>query len=235
VDVDKAKQRFYRPDQYNNDDVFLRMIESALRPDMRVLDAGAGAGDLFQYELKEQVKEMVGVDLDPRVESNPRLHRGIKSDLTNIPCEDETFDLVFSRYVFEHVAEPQAFLGEMHRLLKPGGSLLFLAPNKWHYFSLVAQCTPMAFHSWYNRKRGRDDEDTFPTLYKLNSPGDLNREMDRAGFDEKQLILRECSPNYLTFSWPSFLIGVAYERIVNSWSMFRRFRVNLLGEYTKRA
>ena len=209
------------------------MIESGLDSGVRVLDVGAGAGHAFPYDLKTQVKEIIGVDLDPRVESNPRLHRGIKSDITSIPCDDDYFDLVFSRYVLEHIADPEAFLAEMYRILKPGGSLLFLTPNKWHYVSLAARLTPHGFHDWYNRLRGRDEEDTFPTVYRLNSSFDIRRELGKAGFREETLVFRECCPNYLTFSMASFLLGVLYERVVNSCNLFARLRVNILASYAK--
>ena len=230
----KAKEYFYTPDQFDNDTVFRKLIESVVTPEMSVLDAGAGAGDAFAYDLKGKVNEMVGVDLDPRVTSNPRLHSGVVSDLTAMPFEDGAFDCVFSRYVLEHIAEPQTFLAEMYRILRPGGYFLFLTPNKWHYVSIGSRLTPHGFHDWYNRKRGRDDEDTFPTFYRLNSTADLRREFHLAQFDEKQLILRECSPNYLTFSLPSFLLGVLYERIVNSSDILGFLRVNMLGVYIKR-
>ena len=229
MNAEKARKCFYKPDKYNNDVRFLSMIEDVVKPDSHVLDAGAGEGDSFPYDLKEQVKEMVGIDLDPRVESNQRLHRGIRSDLTSIPCDDDYFDVVFSRYVFEHIADPQVFLAEIYRVLKPGGLLLFLTPNKWHYVSLAARLTPYAFHNWYNRLRGRKSEDTFTTLYKLNSISDIRRELSQAGFNQKIIILRECCPNYLTFSWPSFLLGVVYERIVSSFRILECIRVNIIG------
>ena len=233
MNVEKAKKRFYKLDQLDNDVLFLHMIEDVVRPDSRVLDAGAGAGNLFPYNLKGRVKEIVGVDLDPRVESNQRLDRGIVSELMSVPYDDDYFDVVFSRYVFEHIASPQAFLAEMCRILRPGGLLLFLTPNKWHYTSLVARLTPHAFHNWYNRFRGREVDDTFPTLYKLNSAFDIKRELSRAGFEQKKLIFRECCPNYLTFSWPSFLLGVAYERVVSLCKVFEKIRVNIIGMFGK--
>ena len=57
--------------------------------------------------------------------------------------------------------------------------------------------------------------------------------MAAAGFVEKQLMFRECCPNYLTFSLPSFLLGVAYERVVNSCDLLAGMRVNILGWYRK--
>ena len=229
----ELKRRWYRPDQFDNDEVFRGMIYDAVRPSACVLDAGAGAGDLFAYDLKSKAREIIGVDLDPRVETNPQLHSGIRCDLTKIPLPDDSIDVIFSRYVLEHIQNPQAFLKEMHRLLKPGGLFLFLTPNKWHYVSVISRFTPHACHNWVNRKRGRAEEDTFPTVYFLNSASGLRKEMRRAGFSQRILVFRECSPNYLMFSVPAFLVGVIYERIVNATELLAGLRVNILGCFEK--
>ena len=121
----------------------------------------------------------------------------------------------------------------MFRLLRPGGTFIFLPPTKWHYVALGARLTPHRFHNWYNRLRGRDDEDTFPTVYRLNSVSAVRGSFRRAGFEECSLTLRECCPNDLTFSMPLFLLGVVYERVVNATDLLARFRVNLLGCYKK--
>jgi SAM-dependent methyltransferase len=233
MDINKLKQWAYDPDQFDNDTVFRQMIYDAVGSESRVLDAGAGAGELFQYELKDKAMEIVGVDLDPRVERNPQLHRGICANLTNIPVEDNYFDLVFSRYVLEHIDNPQEFLQEIYRILKPGGCFLFLAPNRWHYVSIIASFTPMWFHNWYNRLRGRQEDDTFPTVYHLNTRSRIRRQFRFAGFEERKLIFRECCPNYLTFSIPTFLLGVVYERLVNCSDLLSTLRVNVLGVFYK--
>ena len=155
VSMGVAKRRWYGEDKLNNDGPFRQMIYETVGPDTRALDAGAGAGNLFSYALKGRAKEIIGVDLDPRVRTNPQVDRGIRADLVAIPIEDNYCDVVFSRYVFEHVADPYAFLHEMNRILKPGGRFLFLTPNKWHYVSLVSRFTPHFFHNWYNKRRGR--------------------------------------------------------------------------------
>lgn len=233
MDINNIKQRLYEPEQFDNDGLFRRMIYDAVEPQSRVLDAGAGAGELFQYELKDKVKEIVGVDLDHRVESNPQLHQGVYANLTSIPVEDNYFDLVFCRYVLEHIEKPQEFLQEIYRILKPEGRFLFLTPNKWHYVSIASSLTPKRFHNWYNRLRGRKENDTFPTVYRLNTKPQIRRQFRLTGFEESKLIFRECCPNYLTFSLPTFLLGVAYERLVNCSDLLATLRVNVLGCFYK--
>lgn len=231
--ANNIKRRLYEPDQFDNDGLFRRMIYEAVEPQSRVLDAGAGSGALFQYELKDKVKEIVGVDLDPKVESNPQLHSGICANLTSIPVEDNYFDLVFCRYVLEHIEKPQEFLQEIYRTLKPEGRFLFLTPNKWHYVSIASSITPKWFHNWYNRLRGRHEDDTFPTVYRLNSKSHIRHQFRLTGFEECKLIFCECCPNYLTFSTLTFLLGVAYERLVNCTDLLATLRVNILGCFYK--
>lgn len=230
-----AQERYYKPDQRENDTVFLRMVEKSVSDVHSVLDAGAGAGDAFPYSFRGKVKEMVGIDLDPRVVDNPRLDRGVEGDLNSMPFPDACFDVVFSRYVLEHVAEPEKFANEIARVLKPGGLFFFLTPSKWHYVAVLARLTPDWFHDWYNEKlRGRSSEDTFPTCYKLNAAGDLNRELGQAGLVARELIFREVSPNYFLWSFPLFYLGMFYERVVNHFGFLSPFRVNILGCYEKK-
>jgi SAM-dependent methyltransferase len=233
---DSLKEKFYDPRRYSNDTVFLEMIENHVGSGSVVLDLGAGAGQKFPYGLKYRVGptgQIVGADFDSRVCDNPLVHRGVVLNGPILPFDDGTFDVVFTRYVLEHVAEPQGFLTEVHRVLKSGGSFLFLTPNKWHYVCIAARCTPECFHKFYNRQRGQQETDTFPTAYRLNTRSALRRRLVKVGFVERELRMRECCPNYLTLAKPLFLIGVAYERLVNATELLSGFRVNILGYFMK--
>lgn len=51
-----------------------------------------------------------------------------------LPFEDQTFDLIYSSYVLEHVQDPEKVLAEAVRVLKPGGMAVFELPNHLSYF-----------------------------------------------------------------------------------------------------
>ena len=204
------------PDKGNPPAEFLPVVERYLDPSMDVLDLGAGSGLRNPYEFKGRVRRMVGVDLDPRVRDNPLLDEGVVGSLTDLPFDDCSFDLAFSVYVLEHVADPAQFVREVKRILRPGGMFLALAPNRNHYVALLASILPDRFHKWYNKKRGRDEEDTFPTVYRLNSLRDLQKHFRPEDFVVREFRTIEVQPKYLSFCVPAFLLGAAYERLVNA-------------------
>jgi SAM-dependent methyltransferase len=176
---------------------------------------------------------MVGVDVDPRVRDNPLLDEGVIADAYQLPFQAESFDVAFAIYVLEHIEEPQTFVREIARVLRPGGVFLALTPNRLHYVSIVASLTPLGFHRWYNRRRGRPAEDTFPTYYRMNCRSVLERQFGQSGFETVQLAMIEVQPNYLAFCTPSFLLGAAYERLVNSTEWLAGFRVNIIAKFRK--
>ena len=49
-------------------------------------------------------------------------------DLKNIPTEDNRFDFIIFNQVLEHVPEPRLVLTELHRVLKPGGKMIYSGP-----------------------------------------------------------------------------------------------------------
>ena len=171
------------------------MIERYLSSSSTVLDMGAGGGELNAYDFKGRVRRIVGIDLDPRVADNPLLDEGLVGDLTALPFEDHSFDVAFCIYVLEHVDQPERFIQEVRRVLCPGGMFLALTPNRRHYVPLLARMLPDRFHRWYNRKRGRDEADTCPTVYRLNTRGNLIRQFEDAGFDLREFRMIESMPH----------------------------------------
>lgn len=60
------------------------------------------------------------------------------------PLADGSQDFVIASHVLEHLANPLAILCEMHRVLRPGGTLLILLPDRHNTFDRVRAPTPLA-------------------------------------------------------------------------------------------
>ena len=216
-----------------DDWLFRERILAHIKPDSTVLDLGAGAGIVSQMNFKGLAGKVCGVDLDPRVVDNPMLDEGRVSDAGEIPYGDGLFDVVISDNVLEHLDAPLAVYGEVARVLKPGGVFLFKTPNKWHYMPTIARLTPHGFHQFVNRLRGRAEVDTYPTRYRTNTKGDVLRLAAESGLKVESVERIEGRPEYLRMFWPTYLLGMFYERLVNSSTLLEPFRILLVGTLRK--
>jgi len=167
---------------------FFSQIDAIMRPTDRVLDFGAGRGeyileDTIDYRrrlsnLRGRCEHVEGCDVDDAVLSNPFLDHARVIELDKpLPYEDNSFDLVLSRFVFEHVSDPAFFAKELVRVLKPGGFIAAMTPNKHGYIAWAGSLVPNRLHvrvlNYIQPKR--KSVDIFPTVYKLNSRRSLER------------------------------------------------------------
>jgi len=93
----------------------------------RVLDIGCGSkpyADIFNCD------EYIGLEID-----TPENRSKSKADLfyagKSIPAKDSSFDWVVSFEVLEHVFNPDEFLAEVYRVIKPSGGLIMTVPFVW--------------------------------------------------------------------------------------------------------
>ena len=103
----------------------------ALPGEARVLDAGCGEGVIVQeYAGRLRIE---GVD------ANYRSDLVREGSVTALPYGDGTFDEVLCLDVLEHLTFPEqpAAVGELFRVLKPGGGALISVPNLAHLQSRV--------------------------------------------------------------------------------------------------
>ncbi len=229
--VEWMDRRFYPGQRSHWDDaLFRRRVLDVLEPGMRVLDLGAGAGILPEMNFRDSGAYVCGVDPDPRVLENPYLHEARVGRGEAIPWDDETFDVVFCDNVFEHLEDPVAVFREVRRVLRPGGMFLAKTPNRRHYMATVARSSPHAFHVWYNRRRGRrSPEDIFPTVYRANTPEDIERHAHAAGLRLDGIELVEGRPEYLRIHPIPYAFGLVWERIVNASERLARFRIVIVA------
>jgi SAM-dependent methyltransferase len=206
-----------------------RIVEIFSRHKCRaVLDLGAGSGRLKQMNFRGLVERVCGVDPDPRVLDNPFLDEARVGRGEAIPYPSSSFDMVIANNLLEHLDNPLSVFCEVSRVLRPGGYFLAKTPNKWHYAPISARLTPHKFHRWFNSKRGRSENDTYPTKYLANTPRSVRRLARAARLEEVSIELIEGRPEYLRFSTLTYVLGASYERLVNRFTALRSLRVLLV-------
>lgn len=120
----QAKQK-----NYNLEEEFRHL---QIKPQARILDAGCGSGLVSRFlKDREPSSSITAIDYsDIRVaqakKNNPPQYQDIQfeqADLNKLPYEDNSFDLVVSRFVYEYLPDPVATTKELRRVLKPGGRI----------------------------------------------------------------------------------------------------------------
>lgn len=140
-------------------------VELALPADPYVLDAGCGSGYGTAHLVEWYAGSAVGVDIDETAiqfacntyQDGPQFMR---SELTDMPWDDETFDGVFCVEAIEHVQADTLALAEIWRVLRGDGLLFLTTPER-------------------NEKRGLS-----PYHVREYSDAELRELLHRIGFDD---------------------------------------------------
>jgi ubiquinone/menaquinone biosynthesis C-methylase UbiE len=174
--------------------------QAELRSGMKILDLGCGSGTV-SCELAKSIRtgEVIGVDSseailqqaqqlkDSEGIDNITFRQGNAYAL-NFP--DKTFDFVYSRFLFQHLADPLKVLSQVHRILKPGGILCVLDVDE-NWFTLYPE--PASFTLLrqilvpIQQSQGGD-----PFVGRK-----LGNYFDAAGFDQVQTLIHAISSDAL--------------------------------------
>ena len=145
-----------------------------IRPKDRILEIGCGIGTVV-YELSEKGHDIAGIDISGEAIDYGRkkysdIHLEVQAAET-LPYEDESFEVVLSFDLFEHIAAIDKHISEVRRVLRPGGYYLFQTPNK---------CSNIIYETlWTKSLQWRRYHPS------LHSPGQLRRRMARHGFETR--------------------------------------------------
>jgi len=145
-----------------------------LQPGDRILEIGCGIGTVVA-ELAGQGYDAMGTDISQvAIEYGRAKYGNIRLEVRpaeELPYADGTFDIVLSFDLFEHIARIDRHVGEVHRVLKPGGHYLFETPNKLS--NVVAETLVYKSLKWRR---------VHPSLH---TPGQLRRRLARHGFETR--------------------------------------------------
>lgn len=108
-----------------------RVFAPYCRSDLDLLDFGCSDG-LMLRELP--ARRRVGVEINPVARAACSGLDALYEALPAVP--DASVDVAISNHALEHVPHPLATLGELHRVLRPGGTLVLVTPlenpsRKW--------------------------------------------------------------------------------------------------------
>jgi SAM-dependent methyltransferase len=101
----------------------------------RILEDGCGVG-MYVEHLSALGGVVIGLeyDFERAVEARRNSAHIINAAGECIPLPASTFELILSHEVLEHVQDDRAAVGEMVRVLRPGGRIVLFVPNRGYPF-----------------------------------------------------------------------------------------------------
>jgi SAM-dependent methyltransferase len=157
------------------------------------LDFGCAGGGYDEEMLARGVEAVSGLDVEESRIAEAKCRNLPNAEYTKfdgrtLPFTDGTFDGIFMNEVFEHVADERRALAEIFRVLKPGGLLVLISPNRWfpvegHYITIGSKTIgPAPLIPWLPERVTRNW-----TVARNYWPGELERHVRRAGFAIKEI------------------------------------------------
>jgi SAM-dependent methyltransferase len=150
---------------------FLRTIDS-LKVNDRILEVGCGIGSVV-FELSQQGHNVTGIDISREaiaygLNKYGDIHLEVQA-AEALPYDNQSFDVVLSFDLLEHIAEVDKHIAEVLRVLRPGGYYLFETPNK--YSNMIFETLSHRSLKWRR---------AHPSLH---SPRQLKRRLRAHGFE----------------------------------------------------
>jgi ubiquinone/menaquinone biosynthesis C-methylase UbiE len=148
------------------------LMKLEIKPDMKIVDVGCGTGSV-SFMISPIVGErgvVVGVDSNQHaINYCNEIARGnailntkfMLADAMNLDFESHTFDIAYSRFLFQHIKKPKKALREMVRITKRGGTVMVEDCDLFTWLVYPKNESVSKLWHWYESiqvERGTDPE-----------------------------------------------------------------------------
>ncbi len=178
------------------------LVQLDLKGDL--LDFGAGTGNLTKrLQTLNRFSSIAGIDIMQCPVDIDNSIRWITWDLNDkIHLPNQSFDVIVSAEVIEHLENPRAVAREWFQLLRPGGTLIFSTPNNESWRSLIALLLRGHFVAFSD------------TCYLAHITAllrkDIQRILSEANFSPPKFVFTNVGgiPNFPKLQWQTFSGGL---------------------------
>lgn len=221
----------YDPSSRDVGTVFLREVEKVVTPSSVLVDVGCGRAS-YGAEVYSKAKKRIGLDVDEYAKENPIMDEVHIMTGELFPLPDACADAVTAQWVVEHVEHPDVFLREVHRVLKPGGSFVFMTTNIRCPLIRITSFIPLSVASFIRTKvLNFSHDETFPRIYAMNASHTLKKLAEEHGFEVVTIDHVE-SFGYFRFSKPLLIAYIYATKLVRKFS--RNREMHIVGVFKKR-
>jgi len=168
------------------------------RPDGNVMEIGCGSGEKAYHLARKSSLQILATDIDPEYIAEakrdfqlPNLHFSVV-DSTELERESGPYSYIVGNGILHHLYfKLDEALKNIHRLLKPGGKMIFIEPNIQNPF------VHLIFRYPYWRKKAHLDPDEMAFSKKF-----ITERLTKAGYSDVKVEYKD----FLLPGIPSFLI-----------------------------
>lgn len=170
---------------------------SRILPEGKILDYGAGGGELLRRLTQKGNYELCGSDFMLCPDDLKQKVLWKTADLNNAYFEDweNTFDIVTAVEVIEHLENPRRTIRELKKMIKPGGWLILTTPNPVSVRSLLSLAVRGHYVDFL--------DSSYPAHITPVLPMDLSRILRESGFSNYEIIFsdRGVLPVWTSVTW----------------------------------